>query len=335
MIGNLISAGTGLLSGLFNGPKKQDKYNAKSQQRQYEYQSALNAQAQKYNMETMAQENRYAVENWLMQQEYNSPENQLKRVQEAGLNPNLVMGQSNVTNASNSAPSTPSGNSPSGGSADAMPTDISRLNPIQRAFEGAVQGLQTSLQYQNISQDISNKRAVQANTEADTRKKLQETLEGQQRTYSIMLDNYKKHFENTKLAEQYFIKLEQQKADIDRTYAALENLQENSVFTRNNADLVISQKKETDKKAVKLDSEIALNTIRAAMEKEMLDYYRRNGWTPNENMMQRLMSLGANALSKVAKGEVPKNLPEPIKAAAIGVINQNKLIQNGYRPSMY
>lgn len=41
------------------------------------------------------------VQNWHMQNEYNSPKNQMKRFQEAGLNPNLIYGQGNSGNAGN------------------------------------------------------------------------------------------------------------------------------------------------------------------------------------------------------------------------------------------
>lgn len=39
------------------------------------------------------------IANWKMQNEYNLPENQIKRLEAAGLNPNLMYGQGNVGNA--------------------------------------------------------------------------------------------------------------------------------------------------------------------------------------------------------------------------------------------
>lgn len=48
-------------------------------------------------------QNKLAIENWKMQNEYNLPKNQMARFAEAGLNPNLIYGSGNPGNAS-SAP---------------------------------------------------------------------------------------------------------------------------------------------------------------------------------------------------------------------------------------
>lgn len=53
----------------------------------------------KYNTLAMWEQNRINVENWKMQNEYNSPAAQMARYQEAGLNPNLMYGQGNNGNA--------------------------------------------------------------------------------------------------------------------------------------------------------------------------------------------------------------------------------------------
>lgn len=53
-------------------------------------------EAQKYMQE---RQNEMNIENWKMQNEYNTPANQMKRLQEAGLNPNLVYGNGADTTA--------------------------------------------------------------------------------------------------------------------------------------------------------------------------------------------------------------------------------------------
>lgn len=73
-LGSIISAGAGLLTGGLNSifqKKQQDKSWAKQ------------------------------VEFWNMQNEYNSPANQMARFKDAGLNPNLIYGQGTPGNASN------------------------------------------------------------------------------------------------------------------------------------------------------------------------------------------------------------------------------------------
>lgn len=47
--------------------------------------------------------NKQSMENWLAQQRYNSPAEQMKRFAEAGLNPNLIYSQGNAGNASSAA----------------------------------------------------------------------------------------------------------------------------------------------------------------------------------------------------------------------------------------
>lgn len=56
-----------------------------------------------YSKKLAAQQNEYNLQMWNLQNEYNSPQNQMRRFEEAGLNPNLIYGQGNAGNAS-SAP---------------------------------------------------------------------------------------------------------------------------------------------------------------------------------------------------------------------------------------
>lgn len=64
---------------------------------------ASNAVSWKYNRKAMKLQNKFNVDMWKMQADYNSPQAQMQRFQEAGLNPNLVYGQGTNGNMS-SAP---------------------------------------------------------------------------------------------------------------------------------------------------------------------------------------------------------------------------------------
>lgn len=55
------------------------------------------------NVLTTGMQNKANMDNWLMQQDYNSPKNQMARFKEAGLNPNLIYGTGTAGNAT-SAP---------------------------------------------------------------------------------------------------------------------------------------------------------------------------------------------------------------------------------------
>lgn len=57
----------------------------------------------KYNKRLMKRQNQYNIDMWKMQADYNSPQSQMQRFQDAGLNPNLIYGQGSNGNMS-SAP---------------------------------------------------------------------------------------------------------------------------------------------------------------------------------------------------------------------------------------
>ena len=78
-----IAGGASLIGGLFNSG---------SQRRQ-------NLQSQAFSREMYQQQRDDGINFWNMQNDYNSPQAQMNRFQEAGLNPNLIYGQGNSGNA--------------------------------------------------------------------------------------------------------------------------------------------------------------------------------------------------------------------------------------------
>lgn len=116
-----VSLGSGLLGGLFQ--QKQNKELAK-------YQAELN---QKYLQQQL---------------EYNTPANQMKRFQEAGLNPNLIYGQGSPGNQSAplSAP-------------DIKPADFQRISPDLLQLFNQTRLTTSQVQAQNAN---TNKANVQA-----------------------------------------------------------------------------------------------------------------------------------------------------------------------------
>lgn len=71
-------------------------YDKKSQKRAFDY-----------NTKMAEWQNEQNIKNWQMQNEYNLPVNQMKRLADAGLNPNLVYGNGNATTTAGSVHSTP------------------------------------------------------------------------------------------------------------------------------------------------------------------------------------------------------------------------------------
>ena len=68
--------------------------------------STMNAATRKWNEKMYALQRQHALQDWEMQNAYNSPQAQMERLKAAGLNPNLVYGQGAVANASQGVRST-------------------------------------------------------------------------------------------------------------------------------------------------------------------------------------------------------------------------------------
>lgn len=110
--------------------------------------SALNYGFQKKLME---QQNQYNIDMWKMQNEYNSPAAQMKRFEEAGLNPGLMYGQVTPGNAS-SAPQMGTPEAP----------QISRdMRELAKAFN--IEGLKQAIAETKIKQ--SEARAAEVNAQ--------------------------------------------------------------------------------------------------------------------------------------------------------------------------
>ena len=101
--------------------------------------------------ELMALQNQYAVENWARENRYNTPAEQRKRLEAAGLNPDLMYGSGGVGNLAGSI------DSPSAPSAPMAPTmDFSKaVDSAVSAAVGVAQAKKAGSE--TIKQDIENK----------------------------------------------------------------------------------------------------------------------------------------------------------------------------------
>lgn len=66
---------------------------------------------QKYNRELAEYQNQMNIEQWNRENEYNKPINQMARLEEAGINPNLAYSNGSISNTSASSPALSSGSS--------------------------------------------------------------------------------------------------------------------------------------------------------------------------------------------------------------------------------
>lgn len=101
----------------------------------------LNKQTREWNEKMYAKQRADSLSDWAMQNEYNSPTKQMQRLQEAGLNPNLVYGTGSVVANSQSMP---------------RATEMKSWNPQtpQFSFDNSIQAYQDTrikgAQYDNL-----------------------------------------------------------------------------------------------------------------------------------------------------------------------------------------
>lgn len=119
-----------------------------------------------------AQQNKYNEEMWNKQNEYNSPKNQMKRYEEAGLNPQLIYGQGTPGNAS------------------AVQSKTAYSPDTSKALNSAVQ-------IQQLTQTVENLKTNQELIAANQRLKEQETeLKEKQTQWYDALSSSRVNFTN-------------------------------------------------------------------------------------------------------------------------------------------
>jgi hypothetical protein len=69
-------------------------------------QGKMNKKTREWNEKMYNQQRQHSLQDWAMQNEYNSPERQMQRLKMAGLNPNMVYGKGTIDNQTGSVRST-------------------------------------------------------------------------------------------------------------------------------------------------------------------------------------------------------------------------------------
>jgi hypothetical protein len=142
-----------LASGIFGaiGANKQIKAQAKENQKNREY-----------NLMLARLQNQWNLEQWQRENDYNSPTAQMARYRQAGLNPDLIYGQQNL---SASSPTLTSG-------APSTPQDMSPIGEKYRSFGEATKAMAESqllqAQIDNLNADTGQKKAGTDKTIVET-----------------------------------------------------------------------------------------------------------------------------------------------------------------------
>lgn len=183
----------------------------------YESSKKLQDRQNAWNQEMAAWQNQVNIQNWQMQNEYNTPANQVQRLLEAGLNPNLMYGNGKA--ATGVAESV----APADGyqSASAEPLNLS-LGDVGGAF------MDFYTKYKQNKYLDSQKEFVDAKKVTEQAEAVNRGIEGQikntelaQRIFNLDLDRETKDYlvrqvvANTKNTEQMFNNLQSQQRNLD------------------------------------------------------------------------------------------------------------------------
>ena len=212
---SLISGGAGIISGLFGALGQNIAIN-----KQIKAQQEENEKNRTYNFNLAQLQNKWNLEQWNRENEYNSPAQQMARLKAAGLNPDMMYqnGTSGLTAAS--SPSMTAG-------APSSPVDMSALGQKRTIGDAIHQGLQDALVGAQI--DVMKSEARKNNAQAGGQEITNETL-GQinQATFYKIVADAGLSREQTRVAEK-------------------------------TGDMLISQKQHFDKLIEEIDSKIDLN----------------------------------------------------------------------------
>ena len=217
---SLISGGAGIISGLFGALGQNIAIN-----KQIKAQQEENEKNRTYNFNLAQLQNKWNLEQWNRENEYNSPAQQMARLKAAGLNPDMMYqnGTSGLTAAS--SPSMTAG-------APSSPVDMSALGQKRTIGDAIHQGLQDALVGAQI--DVMKSEARKNNAQAGGQEITNETL-GQinQATFYKIVSESALNREQKRVAEK-------------------------------TGDMLISQKQHFDKLVDEIDSKIDLNNANVA-----------------------------------------------------------------------
>lgn len=217
---SLISGGAGIISGLFGALGQNVAID-----KQIKAQQEENEKNRMYNFNLAQLQNKWNLEQWNRENEYNSPAQQMARLKAAGLNPDMMYqnGTSGLTAAS--SPSMTAG-------APSSPVDMSALGQKRTIGDAIHQGLQDALVGAQI--DVMKSEARKNNAQAGGQEITNETL-GQinQATFYKIVADAGLSREQTRVAEK-------------------------------TGDMLISQKQHFDKLIEEIDSKIDLNNANIA-----------------------------------------------------------------------
>lgn len=222
----LDGLGSGLVSGIASifGGIQQNRMIDK----QIAAQKEENALNRAYNKELAAYQNRMNVAQWQRENEYNSPENQMKRLRAAGLNPDLMYqnGASGLTAAS--SPAMTAG-------AASSPTDVSNLANKKTVGQIVTEGLDNAQRAANIALTRAQANKTDAETKGQNLKNQNIFELDRAELENVLADTDLKRSEQKQVLKNIKVmdkSLEQMDASIEQIRAATNDITVQQQFKR-------------------------------------------------------------------------------------------------------
>lgn len=242
----------------------------------YASQGNLNRKTRKYNEQMYAKQRADALADWTMQNEYNSPQSQMARLREAGLNPNLVYGKG----ADNTSMAVRSSSQPSW-SPSAPKFDLNPGAALMTYYDVQMKQAQIdNLKVQNtvMEQDQLLKQATTSQTLANTAQ-TQQQVDQANSLFPISLEAKIAELRKTKVGTDIML------AENERAAA------QNSSNLREAAQRILnmrSQNANTDLERSRIQKSID-NMERDGQLKQLDIDLKKNGIQPTDNIFLRLL----------------------------------------------
>lgn len=296
LLSGIISGGAGLIGSGINAwaQAKQNKLNREFQAEEAEKARQFNAEEAALNRQFQHDETQlerqWSLDMWNMTNEYNSPIEQLKRGQAAGLNPNaIIAGMNGVNSAGQLQSSAPSGSAANGPAASGINAPAPMVD-LQGAANAGVQSFwnakMNEAQIQNLNAD-SGLKTEQTNTERVNQDQINQAIENNKAEYDLILkkieeaglnnDYLKQTLESrvnrTKLENdqinQVIINLQQEykkmEQEIEESKANQSLIEQKVEESKAQEDLLKKQGAKTDVETGILEQQFTVESIKAAI----------------------------------------------------------------------
>ncbi|HIY50062.1 MAG TPA: hypothetical protein H9834_09645 [Candidatus Barnesiella excrementavium] len=263
-------------------------------------QAEENRKNRQYNLMLARLQNRWNLEQWQRENDYNSPTAQMARYRKAGMNPNLAYGQPTL---SASSPTLISG-------ASSSPQDMSPIGEGMRTF-GQAQQMMLNMEMQKAQ--IEAIKAGTENTKANTEKTSEETK-------SLTIDNMFKAAREQSALDYQGVQIKLGKSALRLNDKQMEVMQSNIEKIAADISSIEQSNRESIARIAKMDSDTALAWLKNAREDKQLQMQLQASYDAHRKVLQEL-KIGEQQYKEMV-------MTMGIRISGMKLDNQNKVLQN-------